>query len=61
MFLHSDAELFGEVLAGAAGFLGIHDAIIEKDYYVTLILRILAKNVEEAVFKGGTSLSNAIM
>ena len=57
MFLHSDAKLFGEVLAGAAGFLGIHDAIIEKDYYVTLILRILAKNVEEAVFKGGTSLS----
>ena len=32
-------------------------AIIEKDYYVTLVLRELAKQVPNLLFKGGTSLS----
>lgn len=32
-------------------------AIIEKDYYVTLVLCELAKQVPDLLFKGGTSLS----
>ncbi len=32
-------------------------AIVEKDYYVTLILSELLKKVPELLFKGGTSLS----
>ncbi len=32
-------------------------AIIEKDYYVTLVLCELAKQVPSLLFKGGTSLS----
>ena len=32
-------------------------AIIEKDYYVTLVLSELAKQVPDLLFKGGTSLS----
>ena len=31
--------------------------MVEKDYYVTLILRLLAEKLEQCVFKGGTSLS----
>lgn len=31
--------------------------VIEKDYYVTMILRLLSKELPNVVFKGGTSLS----
>ena len=31
--------------------------MIEKDYYVTMILRLLSEQLELCVFKGGTSLS----
>lgn len=31
--------------------------VIEKDYYVTMILRLLAEQLDNCVFKGGTSLS----
>ena len=31
--------------------------IIEKDYYVTMLLRVLAEKIPYIVFKGGTSLS----
>ncbi len=31
-------------------------AVIEKDYYVTMILRLLAEKADKCVFKGGTSL-----
>ena len=30
---------------------------VEKDYYVTMILRGLAESLDFVVFKGGTSLS----
>lgn len=37
---------------------GLRPAIIEKDYYVTEVLRIIARVAgERAIFKGGTSLS----
>ena len=40
------------------GGRGLRPAIIEKDYYVTEVLRIIARTVaEKAIFKGGTSLS----
>ena len=31
--------------------------MIEKDYYVTMILRLLSQKLPNVVFKGGTSLS----
>lgn len=31
--------------------------VVEKDYYVTLILKLLAEQLDLCVFKGGTSLS----
>ena len=37
---------------------GLRPAIIEKDYYVTEALRIVAATVgDKVIFKGGTSLS----
>jgi hypothetical protein len=36
---------------------GLRPAIIEKDYYVTEALRIIAAQEDKIIFKGGTSLS----
>lgn len=66
MNLHEDTELFAELLTAASqpeerGGLGIRQAFLEKDYWVTRSLRMLAESrfAEQAVFKGGTSLSKA--
>lgn len=58
MYLHEDRELFKEVLRGASDYLGVSTETVEKDYYVTMILKELAQTEElPCVFKGGTSLS----
>ncbi len=57
MFLHKNKELFKEVIFNTADFCKLPIAIIEKDYYVTLILKEIAKRNPDIVFKGGTSLS----
>jgi predicted nucleotidyltransferase component of viral defense system len=36
---------------------GLRPAIIEKDYYVTEALRIVAASGDRIIFKGGTSLA----
>ena len=57
MYLHNDKDLFTEVITEANAQTGIAESIIEKDYYVTMILKLLAKSNLDIVFKGGTSLS----
>lgn len=57
MLLHSDKELFREVVVSTAEELGLVVPIVEKDYYVTMILKKLSTECPECVFKGGTSLS----
>lgn len=57
MFLHKDKELFKDVVIAASVDQNRPIAIIEKDYYVTMILKLLSQNELECVFKGGTSLS----
>lgn len=47
MFLHNDRELFSEVIYSTAAALEMPVAIVEKDYYVTMILKQLAENVPE--------------
>ena len=66
MNLHENKELFAELLTAASqpeeqGGLGIRQAFLEKDYWVTRSLQMLAESkfAEQAVFKGGTSLSKA--
>ena len=57
MNLHHDREVFEELLIGAANELAIPTNIIEKDYYVTITLKMLANKLDNMVFKGGTSLT----
>lgn len=58
MYLHEDLELFRDIISATSEDQGDKDfAIIEKDYYVTMILKLLAEKSENCVFKGGTSLS----
>ena len=56
MYLHEDRELFREVITNTAVWKNQAVAVIEKDYYVTMILRRLAEKADKCVFKGGTSL-----
>ena len=57
MYLHNDKDLFEEVINETNSRTGIAESIIEKDYYVTMILRQLSKLAPETVFKGGTALA----
>lgn len=57
MYLHNDKDVFREVITEANAQSGVAESIVEKDYYVTMILKLLAKNSTDIVFKGGTSLS----
>ena len=57
MFLHNNKDLFEEVIFNTADFYKLPIAIIEKDYYVTLVLKEIANRNPDIVFKGGTSLS----
>lgn len=57
MYLHEDKELFREIIESASDLLHEDIAIIEKDYYVTMILKLLSEMTDNIVFKGGTSLS----
>ena len=57
MYLHNNKDLFKEIVETIANKNKIVPEIIEKDYYVTLILRLLSEKLEHIVFKGGTSLS----
>ena len=61
LFEHPDFEQ--AVLRATEHFRdrGLRPAIIEKDYYVTEALRIMAANDgEKTIFKGGTSLSEGL-
>ena len=57
MLLHKDREQFEAVLNAVSNELGVPVSIVEKDYYVTMILKQLALKAPGCVFKGGTSLS----
>ncbi len=57
MYLHRDRETFKDMVEQAADSSGRTPAVVEKDYYVTLILKLLSEQLAECVFKGGTSLS----
>lgn len=56
-YLHDNQTLFHDILLAVREETGIHSAIIEKDYYVTLLLQKIVEKNPEIIFKGGTSLS----
>lgn len=61
MNLHENPPLFNASIRAAAAHLGIPDTWIEKDYWLTTVLKKLGESPyrERFVFKGGTSLSKA--
>lgn len=56
-FLHENKEEFINAVNLASKRFGVLPIIAEKDYYVTMILRVLSERLDFIVFKGGTSLS----
>ena len=57
MILHNDRKSFEEIIIQTANYYNIDVSIIEKDYYVTIMLKELSKRIDNMIFKGGTSLS----
>lgn len=57
MYLHTNREAFRDIIEQTAVHSARTPLVVEKDYYVTLILRLLAEQLNNCVFKGGTSLS----
>ncbi|WP_373213459.1 nucleotidyl transferase AbiEii/AbiGii toxin family protein [Ruminococcus sp. 5_1_39BFAA] len=56
-YLHNDRERFFEAINLVVYQTGISAEAVEKDYYVTMILKHLSESLSFIVFKGGTSLS----
>lgn len=57
MYLHEDRESFKDLIELVSGEIGRTPIVVEKDYYVTMILKRLSEQLDNCVFKGGTSLS----
>ncbi len=62
MKLHLDRDAFETLLLDVQERTGVRADILEKDYYVTLLLKELAENQGKlhAYFKGGTALYKAL-
>ena len=57
MMLHEDKQSFADIVRTVSRAYMIAPALIEKDYYVTLLLKALKDKIDGLLFKGGTSLS----
>ena len=62
MKLHLDKDAFEGIVLSVANREGIRPDVVEKDYYVTLMLAELSENQADlkAYFKGGTALYKAL-
>jgi len=59
MELHKHKDIFYKIIEQTADKLSIEPALVEKDYFVFLVLSKLNKEIPGLLFKGGTSLSSA--
>lgn len=59
MKLHENTKLFAEAVTATASNFKMPEQFIEKDYWITSVLKNLSQSefLEKVVFKGGTSLS----
>ena len=57
MKLYKNEEDFRDAVIAAANHFHVNPAIVEKDYFMTLILEKLKDSIPGILFKGGTSLS----
>ena len=56
-YLHESKMMFASAVRQASLQFHVTQTIVEKDYYVTMILKELSSKLPFVVFKGGTSLS----
>ncbi len=58
MKLHNNRQGFEAAIRAASDHFSIRETFVEKDYWVTFILKRLSQseNRDKVVFKGGTSL-----
>lgn len=56
-YLHENRKEFTNAVNLASEYFHVMPIVVEKDYYVTMILRELSQRLDYVVFKGGTSLS----
>ena len=62
MYLHKDdKELLRDIIVTVSERTGIDESIVEKDYYVTMILKELVQRNTNVVFKGGHLFPRLIM
>lgn len=57
MKLHDNKESFEALIRIVSNYYKIDPTLVEKDYFVTLILKELTAKIPNLLFKGGTSLS----
>lgn len=57
MKCHQNKQFFNEIVKVVAEDTGLDASIIEKDYFVSLLLRSIQSFFPDIIFKGGTSLS----
>ena len=51
MMLHEGKSHFVEAIQAASNYYKIPNALVEKDYYVTLLLKKLNNNIQGLLFK----------
>ena len=61
MKLHENKDVFVELIGAAAETVSLPEVYVEKDYWVSSVLKKLSASdfADKVVFKGGTSLSKA--
>lgn len=57
MRLHNDKAAFEQAVRSTSRYFGVEPALVEKDYFVTMVLGKINENAPGLLFKGGTSLS----
>lgn len=57
MHLHQNKDIFIELIEATSDYKGIPEEFIEKDYFVSFLLKEIVELCPDIVFKGGTSLS----
>lgn len=55
--IHEDKEQFSTLIDHVASLTGFYAPLVEKDYYLTLLLSRIQELSEDLVFKGGTCLN----
>ena len=51
MNLHENPDVFEELILATASELRIPTSVVEKDYFVTIVLKLLTSRIENIVFK----------